>query len=259
MPRPKNSVGVSSFHFSGQQKRYNILHNFRIFFSWVDAHRSPRRRPEPSRYRLMGFGRGAAAAGLLFLFWESGIAFKTPIFMRALTFQASNTFKSGPLQPSAAKSAGSFFASDESLRALLSDADNVEGSGSTWSAVLPMSSFPGIKVTSTNFFNVKRSDDTLSIELLNSTSTATGPKFLVSIFEASQATPPKTASVNTISIIDDGSPRLQSDVSLSITMQVGSQTVQFLLLLLLLLFSFVLSHAMPCYGVNRCRIGFQSL
>ena len=142
--------------------------------------------------------------------------------MKSLTFAASAQFTSDPLSSSGdAGKAGAYFESEGSLMALLSDAESVEGSGSVYKAVLPMSSFPGINVKSTNFFNVDRSEDSLSIELLNSTSTATGPRFLVSIFEASQATPPKTTSFNKISVVgDDGAaPRLQSDVSLEIVME----------------------------------------
>lgn len=142
--------------------------------------------------------------------------------MKIITFSATKKLESEPLSADSysADKARAYFQSEEALMTLLSDAELVKRiSDSKYKAVLPIGSFPGIKVTSENIFAVDRSDS-LTIELISSKSTATGPQFLVNIFEASQAKPPKTESLNKITVLEGsgGVCCLQSDVSLKIEM-----------------------------------------
>ena len=87
---------------------------------------------------------------------------------------------------------------------LFGKADSVEPQGDgLYKAVIPMTSFPGIKISSVNTLKVVAMPESISITLVDSATTATGPKLLTRIFEAatSGGGGSKTESVNNVSIV----------------------------------------------------------
>lgn len=98
-----------------------------------------------------------------------------------------------------------WFDSPDTLTTIFASATSVTDLGSnTFEAVVPMSNFPGITVTTTTQFTVTKFLEenlpSLRIDVIDSTSTATGPDRLVKIFNASQASPPRTSSSNVVSV-----------------------------------------------------------
>lgn len=144
-----------------------------------------------------------------------------PLHAKKICFEASKTLSTMPFEKP--DCAASFLQSEASIIALFGEDTAVENKGGgIWRAAIP-TNFPGLKVIANNFFIVSSTPEYLSLELLNSTSTAEGPPFLVRIYDAAQSKPPKTSSKNIVTIVEtDEKVRLNSEVSLQIEMEIPS-------------------------------------
>ena len=146
---------------------------------------------------------------------------------RAVTFRAGKEICSAPFEPAQSpKPLAEWFDQDDALYILFGAAEKVERDGEVYCATVPLGTFPGIVVKSVSYFEVERlPEGGYDLKCLNSTSTATGPKFLVRIFDAVQGNaPPRTTSTNVLTLkrAEGGAQYFSSNVELSISLSVPS-------------------------------------
>lgn len=142
--------------------------------------------------------------------------------MKSCTFLAERIVQTKPFALQA-KPLVSWFQQAEAVEMLFGKAESVETfEDGVYKAVVPMTTFPGIAVTSSNYFTVTVDEpaESLAVTMLNSTTTALGPPLLVRIFEASQNSM-QTTSRNDITVVSDTrGNRIQSDVMIRLDMTI---------------------------------------
>ena len=151
----------------------------------------------------------------------------TLVMSREVTFRAGKEICSAPFEPAqSSKRLTEWFDRDDALYTLFGAAEKVERCGEVYCATVPLGTFPGIVVKSVSYFEVERlPEGGYDLTCLNSSSTATGPRFLVRIFDAVQGSaPPRTTSTNVLTLksAEGGAQYFSSKVELSISLSVPS-------------------------------------